>query len=172
MAPLLEGSKPTTHRWRTRSWNLRSRMKTTRSSATSLPKSHVKLALPCELTRQNRHVHAGLPLRRTTTRSPTVRLNSKHSKATLTSRTENIRRQNIRFNKQRPKRAGSSHVPVQCNGHTPTTHLSQIPAIPALSCRSGAATVKQLVSNLCLLLGQANLLKHEVYKLRKSSRVF
>ena len=56
----------------------------------------------------------------------------------------------------RPKRAGSSHVPVQCNGHTPTTHLSQIPAIPALSCRSSrfqeAATVKQLVSNLCLLL--------------------
>ena len=61
-------------------------------------KSHVKLALPCELTRQNRHVHAGLPRRRTTTRSPTVRLNSKLSKATLTSRTEKIRRQNIRLN--------------------------------------------------------------------------
>ena len=45
-------------------------------------KSHVKLALPCELTRQNRHVHAGLPRRRTTTRSPTVRLNSKLSKST------------------------------------------------------------------------------------------
>ena len=60
-------------------------------------KSHVKLALPCELTRQNRHVHAGLPRRRrrTTTRSPTVRLNSKLSKATLTSRTEKIRRQNF-----------------------------------------------------------------------------
>ena len=37
----------------------------------------VKLALPCELTRQNRYVHAVLPGRRTTTRSPTVRLNSK-----------------------------------------------------------------------------------------------
>ena len=61
-------------------------------------KSHVKLALPCELRRQNRHVHAGLPRRRTTTRSPTVRLNSKLSKATLTSRTEKIRRQNIRLN--------------------------------------------------------------------------
>ena len=62
-------------------------------------KSHVKLALPCgELTRQNRHVHAGLPRRRTTTRSPTVRRNSKRSKATLTSRTEKIRRQNIRLN--------------------------------------------------------------------------
>ena len=63
-------------------------------------KSHVKLALalPCELARQNRHVHAGLPRRRTTTRSPTVRLNSKLSKATLTSRTEKISRQNIRLN--------------------------------------------------------------------------
>ena len=63
-------------------------------------KSHVKLALalPCELTRQNRHVHAGLPRRRTTTRSPTVRLNSKLSKATLTARTEKISRQNIRLN--------------------------------------------------------------------------
>ena len=63
-------------------------------------KSHVKLALPRELTRQNRHVHAGLSRRRTTTRSPTVRLNSKLSmaKATLTSRTEKIRRQNIRLN--------------------------------------------------------------------------
>ena len=61
-------------------------------------KSHVKLALPCELTRQNRHVYAGLPRRRTTTRSRTVRLNSKLSKATLTSRTEEIRRQNIRLN--------------------------------------------------------------------------
>ena len=61
-------------------------------------KSHVKLALPCELTRQNRPVNAGLPRRRTTTRSRTVRLNSKLSKATLTSRTEEIRRQNIRLN--------------------------------------------------------------------------
>ena len=63
-------------------------------------KSHVKLAiaLPCELTRQNRPVYAGLPRRRTTTRSRTVRLNSKLSKATLTSRTEEIRRQNIRLN--------------------------------------------------------------------------
>ena len=61
-------------------------------------KSHVKLALPCELTRQNRHVHAGLPRRRTTTRSPTVRLNSKLSKATLTSQTEKSRRQNITLN--------------------------------------------------------------------------
>ena len=65
-------------------------------------KSHVKLALalPCELTRQNRHVHAGLPRRRTTTRSPTVRLDSTLSKATLTctSRTEKISRQNIRLN--------------------------------------------------------------------------
>ena len=60
--------------------------------------SHVKQALPCELTRQNRHVHAGLPRRRTTTRSTMVRLNSKLSKATLTSRTEKIRRQNIRLN--------------------------------------------------------------------------
>ena len=32
-------------------------------------KSHVKLALPCELTGQNRHMYAGLPRRRTTTRS-------------------------------------------------------------------------------------------------------
>ena len=61
-------------------------------------KSHVKLTLPCELTRQNRRMHAGLPRRRTTTRSRTVRLNSKLSKATLTSRTEKIRRQNIRLN--------------------------------------------------------------------------
>ena len=63
-------------------------------------KSHVKLAiaLPCELTRQNRPVYAGLPRRRTTTRSRTVRLNSKLSKATLTSRTEEIGRQNIRLN--------------------------------------------------------------------------
>ena len=60
--------------------------------------SHVKIALPCELTRQNRHVHASLPRRRTTTRSPTVRLNSKLFKATLTSRTEKIRPQNIRLN--------------------------------------------------------------------------
>ena len=60
--------------------------------------SRVKLALPCELTRQNRHVHADLPRRRTTTRSPMVRLNSKLSKATLTSRTGKIRRQNIRLN--------------------------------------------------------------------------
>ena len=60
--------------------------------------SCVKLALPCELTRQNRHVHADLPRRRTTTRSPMVRLNSKLSKATLTSRTGKIRRQNIRLN--------------------------------------------------------------------------
>ena len=61
-------------------------------------KSHVKLALPCELTRQNRRMHAGLPRRRTTTRSPRVRVYSKLSKATLTSRTEKIRRQNIRLN--------------------------------------------------------------------------
>ena len=61
-------------------------------------KTHVKLALLFELTRQNRHVHAGLPRRRSTTQSPTVRLNSKLSKATLTSRTEKIRRQNIRLN--------------------------------------------------------------------------
>ena len=61
-------------------------------------KSHVKLALSCELTRQNRPVYAGLPRRRTTTRSRTVRLNSKLSKATLTSRTEDIRQQNIRLN--------------------------------------------------------------------------
>ena len=74
-APLLDGSKPAADR-----------------------SSHVQLALPCELTRKNRHVHAGLPRRRTTTRSPTVRLNSKLSKATLTSRTEKIRRQNIRLN--------------------------------------------------------------------------
>ena len=87
-------------RWRTRSWNPRSRMKTTRTPRYLIAdlKSHVKLALPCELTRQNRHVHAGLPRRRTTTRSPRVRLNSKLSKATLTSRTEKIRRQNIRLN--------------------------------------------------------------------------
>ena len=45
--------------------------------------SRVKLAFPCELTRQNRHVHADLLRRRTTTRSPMVRLNSKLSKATL-----------------------------------------------------------------------------------------
>ena len=43
-------------------------------------------------------LYAGLPRRRTTTRSRTVRLNSKLSKATLTSRTEEIRRQNIRLN--------------------------------------------------------------------------
>ena len=49
-------------------------------------------------TRQNRHVYAGLPRRRTTTRSRTVRLNSKLSKATLTLRTEEIRRQNITLN--------------------------------------------------------------------------
>ena len=60
--------------------------------------SRVKLALPCELTRQNRHVHADLPRRRMTTRSPMVRLNSKLSKATLTSRTGKFRRQNIRLN--------------------------------------------------------------------------
>ena len=107
VAPLLEGSKPTAHRsrdvarWRTRSWNPRSctneNNKKLRSLIADL-KSHVKLALPCELTRQNRHVYAGLPRRRTTTRSRTVRLNSKLSKATLTSRTEEIRRQNIRLN--------------------------------------------------------------------------
>ena len=59
-------------------------------------KSHVKLALPCELTRQNRPVYAGLPRRRTTARSRTVRLNSKLSKATLTSRTEEIRRTSVK----------------------------------------------------------------------------
>ena len=47
---------------------------------------------------QNRRMHAGLPRRRTTTRSPRVRLNSKLSKAKLTSRTEKIRRQNNRLN--------------------------------------------------------------------------
>ena len=61
-------------------------------------KSHVKLALAFELTRQNRHVRAGVPGCRTTPRSPTVRLNSKLFKATLTSRTEKMRRQNIRLN--------------------------------------------------------------------------
>ena len=95
-------------RWRTRSWNHRATLtnennKKLRSLIADL-KSHVKLALPCELTRQNRPVYAGLPRRRTTTQSRTVRLNSKLSKATLTSRTEEIRRQNIRLNtlKERP----------------------------------------------------------------------
>ena len=60
--------------------------------------SHVKLALACGLTKQNRPVLACLPRCRTTTRSPTVRLTSKLSKATLTSRTEKIRWQNIRLN--------------------------------------------------------------------------
>ena len=62
--------------------------------------SHVRLALPCELTRQKPPCACRFasPRRRTTTRSPTVRLNSKLSKATLTSRTEKIRRQNIMLN--------------------------------------------------------------------------
>ena len=106
VAPLLEGSKPTAHRsrdvgGREARIHAHARMKTTRSSAPSLPIWKVTSsysALPCELTRQNRHVYAGLPRRRTTTRSRTVRLNSKLSKATLTSRTEEIRRQNIRLN--------------------------------------------------------------------------
>ena len=66
-------------------------------------KSHVKLALPCELTRQNRHVYAGLPRRRTTTRCRTVRLNSKLSKtcrdvSVSHCEQKKIRRQNIRLN--------------------------------------------------------------------------
>ena len=101
VAPLLEGSKPTAHRSladaKLESTLTNENNKNPRYLIADL-KSHVKLALPCELTRQNRRMHAGLPRRRTTTRSPRVRLNSKLSKATLTSRTEKIRRQNIRLN--------------------------------------------------------------------------
>ena len=97
MAPLLEGSKPTAP-----ATLADAKLKSTLTNENNKKlryliadfKSHVKLALSCEPTRQNRHVHAGLPRRRMTTRSPTVRLNSKLSKATLTSRTEKIRRQN------------------------------------------------------------------------------
>ena len=103
MAPLLEVSKPTAHRSRATLADAKLESTLTNENNKKLRyliadlKSHVKLALPCELTRQNRHVHAGLPRRRTTTRPPTVRLNSKLSKATLTSRTEKIWRQNIRL---------------------------------------------------------------------------
>ena len=101
-APLLENSKPAAHR--SRDVGGREAGPLTTENNKNLHyliadlNSRVKLALPCELTRQNRHVHADLPRRRTTTRSPMVRLNSKLSKATLTSRTGKIRRQNIRLN--------------------------------------------------------------------------
>ena len=74
VAPLLEGNKPTAHRSRgladakLESTLTNENNKKLRSLIADL-KSHVKLALPCELTRQNRQMYAGLPRRRTITRS-------------------------------------------------------------------------------------------------------
>ena len=101
----LEGSKPTAHRSR----NVGGREAGIHAhewKQQEAPLPHCRFeksrqASPCELTRQNRHVHAGLPRRRTTTRSPTVRLNSVETLQGDTNshrEQKKIRRQNIRLN--------------------------------------------------------------------------
>ena len=103
VAPLLEGSKPTAHRsrdvagrkvgihaheWKQQEAQLPNcRSEKSRQASPSLWTDKAKPPCACRL-----------PRRRTTTRSPAVRLISKLSKATLTSRTDKIRRQNIRLN--------------------------------------------------------------------------